>query len=127
MDRGRGKPDRVELGLAFYYPWKDMEIESFDDWSNPERHIDATDLGDDWQKDGMARRYHVVLSGMFSALPMYLYRLKNKKKERKPLVYINPKKSIDVPEEKQKIPNWFVPPSNQNPRLTDKEGPNARR
>lgn len=62
--KGFSNPNKQFLGISFFFHWKDLKIESFDDFIS-DRNIKNIYHGIDWKKNGFAKKNSVRLSGIY--------------------------------------------------------------
>jgi hypothetical protein len=61
---GRSTPDKTFKQIALFYLWKDIKIETIDEFYS-EKNIEIRDCGEDWEKKGFAQRWWVECFGVY--------------------------------------------------------------
>jgi hypothetical protein len=61
---GWSKPDKTFNQIACYYPWKDINIKTIDEFYS-EENIEIRDCGENWRECGFAQRWWFECSGVY--------------------------------------------------------------
>lgn len=61
---GHGQPDKEFLGIGLSFLWKNIRIESFEEFIST-ANVVVSDKGEDWEKRGWAERYFTQYLGIY--------------------------------------------------------------